>query len=125
MLVRRKGHIMHDSPPLETVHNLLGVVRLHYALQKRKGNHAYAERLLEAGQQLGRALVFAIPEGDAAAHAEAWRLVTNAIRTIAPALDIGADDLAVAVRPAPERVRMRRFGSDEREARRQARIRRG
>lgn len=112
--------------PIETVRDLLGIVRALYAFQRERGNHGHARELQGAGSRLRQALALAIRKGDAAAHAEAWRLADDAIATIARIQGSIGDDLSIAVRLASERVQRRRFyGDDQRRARREARIKRG
>jgi len=111
--------------PIETVRDLLGIVRALYAFQRSKGNHGYARELQRAGQQLRGALELAIRKGDADAHAEAWRMADQAIATVARVQGAHGDDLAIAVRLASDRVQRRHFKVSDREARRQARIKRG
>jgi hypothetical protein len=111
--------------PIETVRDLLGVVRALYAFQRQKGNHGYASDLQGAGKQLREALALAIRKGDASAHAQAWRLADEAIATIARIQGSVGDDLSLAVRLASNRVQRRHFNESDRETRRQARIKRG
>ncbi|HEY0469296.1 MAG TPA: hypothetical protein VGC79_34125 [Polyangiaceae bacterium] len=111
--------------PIETVRDLLGIVRALYAFQRAKGNHGYARELQGAGGRLREALALAIRKGNADAHAEAWRLADDAIATIARVQGSLGDDLATAVRLASARVQRRHFNSDDRRARREARIKRG
>lgn len=111
--------------PIETVRDLLGIVRALYALQRQRGNHAFARELQGAGCQLRTALALAIRKGDAEAHAKAWRLADEAIVTVARVQASVGGDLAVAVRLASDRVQRHHFKGDDREARRQARIKRG
>ena len=112
--------------PIETVRDLLGIVRALYALQRAKGNHGYARDLQRAGAQLRDAISLTIRKGDADAGARAWRLADEAIATIARVQGSAGDDLAVIVRLASDRVQRRQFsGEREREVRRQARIKRG
>ena len=111
--------------PIETVRDLLGIVRALYALQRSKGNHGYARELQGAGKRLRRALELAIRKGDSDAHTQAWRLANEAISTIARVQGQPGDDLTMAVRLASERVKVRHFVLENREARRQARIKRG
>jgi hypothetical protein len=68
--------------PIEIVRDLLGIVRILYALHRRQGNHGSARELQRAGRQLRRALELAIRKGDAAAHVAAWRLANDAISTM-------------------------------------------
>jgi len=111
--------------PIETVRDLLGIVRALYALQRQKGNHGYARELQGAGGRLREALSLAVRKGDSEAHRQAWRLAEQAIATIARVQGSLGDDLAIAVRLASDRVQRRHFRADDREARRQARIKRG
>ena len=111
--------------PIETVRDLLGIVRALYAFQRQKGNLGYARELQAAGGRLREALALAIRRGDAEAHTEAWRLADAAIATIARVQGSLGDDLSLAVRLASARVQRRHFKGDDREARRQARIKRG
>ncbi len=111
--------------PIETVRDLLGIVRALYALHRRKGNHGCARELQGAGQRLRRALELAVRKSDSDAHAEAWRLANEAITTIGRVQGQPGDDLSTAVRLAAERVRARHFKPEDRDARRQARIKRG
>jgi len=111
--------------PIETVRDLLGVVRALYAFQRQKGNHGYANDLQGAGKQLREALSLAIRKGDASAHARAWRLADEAIAIIARIQGSVGDDLSLAVRLASNRVQRRHFNDGDREARRLARIKRG
>ena len=111
--------------PIETVRDLLGVVRALYAFQRQKGNLGYARDLQGAGSRLREALSLAIRKGDAAAHAQAWRLADEAIATIARVQGSVEDDLSLAVRLASNRVQRRHFNEGDREARRRARIKRG
>ena len=111
--------------PIETVRDLLGIVRALYALHRSKGNHGYARELQGAGKRLRRALELAVRKGDSEAHASAWRLANEAIASIARVQGPLGDDLSTAVRLASERVKVRHFRPDDREARRQARIKRG
>ena len=105
--------------------DLLGIVRALYALQRQKGNHGYARELQGAGGRLREALSLAVRKGDSEAHRQAWRLAEQAIATIARVQGSLGDDLAIAVRLASDRVQRRHFRADDREARRQARIKRG
>ncbi len=121
-------HLSSRAPnplPIETVRDLLGIVRALYAFQRQKGNSGYARELQGAGERLREALSLAIRKGDAEAHAEAWRLADEAIATIARGQGSLGDDLSVAVRLASDRVQRRHFKGNDREARRQARIKRG
>ncbi len=111
--------------PIETVRDLLGIVRALYALQRSRGNHGYARDLQGAGKRLRRALELAIRKGDSEAHALAWQLANEAIATIARVQGPLGGDLAVTVRLASERVQARHFKPDDRQARRAARIKRG
>jgi len=111
--------------PLETVRDLLGIVRTLYAFQRQKGNHGYARELQGAGRRLRDALALALGAGDSEAHAKAWRLADEAIATIARVQGSFGNDLAAAVRLASERVQRRHYKNDERDARRHARIKRG
>ena len=114
--------------PIETVRDLLGIVRALYAFQRAKGNHGFARDLQSAGGRLREALALAIRKGDAEAHAKAWRLADEAIATVARVQASLGDDLATAVRLASDRVQRRHFTGDDRqarEARREARIKRG
>jgi len=111
--------------PIETVRDLLGIVRALYALQRQRGNHSYARQLQAAGRRLRAALALAIRKGDTEAHAEAWRLADEAIVTVARVQGSVGDDLSLAVRLASDRVQRHHFSGDDREARRQARIKRG
>lgn len=111
--------------PIETVRDLLGIVRVLYALHRSKGNHRYARDLQHAGKQLRRALELAIRKGDCEAHSAAWQLANEAIAAIARVQGSVGDDLAVVVRLASERVKDRHFAKNDRETRRQARIKRG
>jgi len=107
------------------VRDLLGIVRALYAFQRQKGNRGHARDLHGAGEKLRSALSLAVRNGDAAAHAEAWRLADEAIATVARIQGSPGDDLSVAVQLASSRVQRRHFKGDDREARRQARIKRG
>jgi len=111
--------------PIETVRDLLGIVRALYAFQRQKGNLGHARELQGAGGRLREALALAIRKGDSEAHAKAWRLADEAIATVARIQGSLGDDLAIAVRLAADRVQRRHFALDDREARRQARIKRG
>ena len=111
--------------PIETVRDLLGIVRVLYALHRSKGNHGYARELHGAGKRLRRALELAIRKGDSEAHVDAWRLANEAISTVARVQSSLGDDLTAAVRLASERVAARHFKLPNRDARRQARIKRG
>jgi hypothetical protein len=120
-----------DPLPIETVRDLLGIVRVLYALQRGKGNHGHARELQSAGKRLRRALELVMHPGDRQAHAAAWQLAEAAIATIArvQSTSRAGDDLTAVVRLASERVRGRSGGAqfklEDREARRQARIKRG
>ena len=111
--------------PIETVRDLLGIVRALYAFQLRKGNRGHARALHGAGNRLREALALAIRKGDAEAHAQAWRLADEAIATVARVHGSLGDDLSLAVQLASTRVQRRHFKGEDREARRQARIKRG
>ena len=111
--------------PIETVRDLLGIVRALYALHCGKGNRGYARDLLGAGRRLRSALDLAVRKADSDAHAEAWRLADEAIATIARVQGPFGDDLALTVRLASERVQTRHFKGGDRNARRAARIKRG
>jgi len=111
--------------PIETVRDLLGIVRALYALQRSKGNHRYARELQSAGKRLRRALELAVRKADSEAHAAAWRLANEAITTIARVQGPLGDDLATTVRLASERVQARHFNAPDRQARRAQRIKRG
>ena len=113
-----------QSWPSDTVRDLLGIVRALYALQRGKGNHGNARELLDAGRRLRRALELMSVSGDTRA---AWALADHAITTIArvQSRSGGGDDLATVVRLASERVRRREFTLADRNARREARIKRG
>jgi hypothetical protein len=111
--------------PIETVRDLLGIVRVLYALHRRKGNHGSARNLQRAGQQLRQALELAIRKGDTAAHADAWRLANEAISTIARVQLNAHEDLSAAIDLASERVRARQYSAEGREVKRAARIKRG
>jgi len=111
--------------PIETVRDLLGIVRALYAFQLKKGNRGHARALHGAGSQLREALALAIRKGDAEAHVQAWRLADEAIATVARVHGALGDDLSLAVQLASTRVQRRHFKGDDREARRQARIKRG
>jgi len=111
--------------PIETVRDLLGIVRALYALHRSKGNHGCARDLQGAGKRLRRALELAIRKGDSEAHAEAWQLANEAISAVARVQGQPGDDLSTAVRLAAERVKVRHFKAEDRDARRQARIKRG
>jgi hypothetical protein len=111
--------------PIETVRDLLGIVRVLYALHRRQGNQGNARELQQAGRKLRRALELAIRNGDAAAHSEAWRLATEAIDVIGQVQRRSHEDLAVAVRLATERVATKHYQPLDREAKRAARIKRG
>jgi hypothetical protein len=110
--------------PIETVRDLLGIVRVLYALHRGKGNHGLARELQRAGRELRRALELAIRKGDTAAHAEAWRLANDAIGRISWAQS-SHDDLTAAVRLATGRVSGRQYPPADRDAKRAARIKRG
>ncbi|MES1176101.1 MAG: hypothetical protein ABUL62_17395 [Myxococcales bacterium] len=120
-----------DPLPIETVRDLLGIVRVLYALQRGKGNHGHARELQSAGQRLRRALELVMHPGDRQAHAAAWQLAEAAIATVARVQSSGraGDDLSAVVRLASDRVRerstTRQFKLADRDARRQARIKRG
>ncbi len=112
------------------VRDLLGIVRVLYALQRSKGNHGHARELQSAGTRLRRALELVMHPGDRQAHAAAWQLADEAIASIARVQSSRAgDDLTAVVRLASERVRGRsadrHFKLEDRDARRQARIKRG
>ena len=111
--------------PIETVRDLLGIVRALYAFQRKKGNYGHARLLQGAGGRLREALSLAIRKGDLEAHTEAWRLADEAIATIARIQGSLGDDLSIAVQLASSRVQRRHFKGDDREARRRARIKRG
>ena len=117
--------------PVETVRDLLGIVRVLYALQRDKGNHGHARELQSAGKRLRRALELVKAPADRGAHAEAWKLADLAIATIArvQSNSRAGDDLTTVVRLASERVHARggarQFKLEDRELRRQARIKRG
>jgi len=117
----------HSSPlPIETVRDLLGIVRTLYVLHRNKGNHGHARALHGAGTQLRRALELAVRRADDAnANAEAWRLSNLAIVTVARVQGNFADDLAAVVRLASDRVQRRRPVTIDRDAKRHARIKRG
>ena len=120
-----------DPLPIETVRDLLGIVRVLYALQRSRGNHGHARELQGAGKRLRRALELVMHPGDRQAHAAAWQLAEAAIASIArvQSQSRAGDDLAAVVRLASERVRGRsseaQFKLADRDARRQARIKRG
>jgi hypothetical protein len=120
-----------DPLPIETVRDLLGIVRALYALQRSKGNQGHARELHSAGKRLRRALELVMHPGDREAHAAAWRLADAAIASIArvQSSSRAGDDLTAVVRLASERVRARstsrQFKLEDRDARRQARIKRG
>ena len=120
---------MRDSKPWprETVRDLLGIVRALYALHRSQGNHGHARELEAAGKRLRRALELMSETGTAAVQATAWELADTAIVTIArvQSRSPGGDDLKAVVRIASERVKGRDFKLADREARRQARIKRG
>jgi len=79
-----------------------------------------------AGKQLRQALELAVRKGDTDAHAHAWSLASDALSTIGRVQNNSrGDDLAVAVGIASDRVRVRHFGSEDRDAKRAARIKRG
>ena len=111
--------------PIETVRDLLGVVRVLFAFHRGKGNHGCARDLRRAGTQLRRALELAIRKGDSEAHAEAWGLANEAITAIGRVQGRPGDDLTAAVQLASARVKERHFKPEDRDARRQARIKRG
>jgi len=114
--------------PIETVRDLLGIVRVLYALHRKRWNHGLAKMLQMAGKQLRQALELAVRKGDtdAHAHAHAWSLASDALSTIGRVQNNSrGDDLAVAVGIASDRVRVRHFGAEDREAKRAARIKRG
>jgi hypothetical protein len=112
--------------PIETVRDLLGIVRVLYAFHRRKGNHGFAKDLQRAGKALRRALEIAIRNGDAAAHVQAWRLADEAISAIARIQNnSGSGDLSTAVQLATDRVKVRQYPPADREAKRAARIKRG
>ena len=114
--------------PIETVRDLLGIVRALYALARQKGNHGHARELHGAGGRLRQALALAIRKGDTDAHAHAWRLADQAIATVARIQGSVADDLSIAVRLASDRVQRHHFNIDARESRAQAmraRLKRG
>jgi hypothetical protein len=114
-----------NALPTETVRDLLGIVRVLFALHRRRGNHGLARRLQHAGKQLRCALELALGSGDAAAHEEAWHLANEAIETIGR-VQISApyENLGAAVQLAYERVQNRQY-PDTRAAKREARIKRG
>jgi hypothetical protein len=117
--------------PIETVRDLLGIVRVMYALQRSKGNHGHARELQSAGQRLKRALELVLRMGDRQAHAAAWQLAEAALVSIArvQSSSSAGDDLTVIVRLASQRVRARSgdrgFKIEDRDLRRRARIKRG
>jgi hypothetical protein len=84
-----------------------------------------ARDLQRAGRQLRRALELAIRKGDAAAHADAWRLANDAISTVGQVQSRSREDLAVAVRLASERLESRQYPAVDRDAKRAARIKTG
>ena len=119
-----------DPLPLETVRDLLGIVRVLYALQRSQGNHGHARELESAGRRLKRALELMKQPGDRNSHADAWQLAEAAIASIARVQrSSGAGDLRAVVRLASERVRRKKsageFQLEDREVRRRARIKRG
>lgn len=107
---------------METVRDLLGITRAMYAAQKKRGNHATARRLQYAGEKLRRALALAVRDG---AHENAWRLANEAISAIAHEQANAHEDLGRVIDEAAKRVHARQFGSSDREAGRDKRIRRG
>ena len=113
--------------PIETVRDLLGIVRALYALARGKGNHGHARELQAAGRQLREALALAVRQANAEAHAQAWCLADQAIATVARIQGSVGDDLSIAVRLASARVQRRHFNGpcSDRQARREARIKRG
>jgi hypothetical protein len=113
--------------PIETVRDLLGIVRVLYAFHRGKGNYGFAKLLQHAGRQLRRALEIAIRKGDTAAHAQAWQYANEAISAIGRVQinSAAAGDLSAAVAVATNRVQARRYSPADREARRAARIKRG
>ncbi|HYQ41003.1 MAG TPA: hypothetical protein VER11_03525 [Polyangiaceae bacterium] len=111
--------------PIETVRDLLGIVRALYAFHRQKGHLGHARELQHAGRQLRRALALAIRKGDINSHAEAWRLADDAIASIARIQGSRGDDLSLTVQLASHRVQCRHFDGNDREARRAARIKRG
>jgi hypothetical protein len=112
--------------PIETVRDLLGIVRVLYAFHRSKGNHGAAKMLQQAGRQLRRALEIAIRKGDTNAHEQAWQLADAAITAIGRVqLSSGGGDLSVAVKLAADRVTVKHYPLVDREAKRAARIKRG
>ena len=114
--------------PIETVRDLLGIVRALYVLHRGKGNHGHARALQAAGTQLRRALELAVRANhvnDASAQGEAWRLSNLAIVAIARVQGNFADDLSAVVRLASARVKHAQRETIDRQARRHARIKRG
>ncbi len=113
--------------PIETVRDLLGIVRVLYALQRGKGNFGHARELRLAGKRLRRALELVSEASGSDAHAAAWQLANAAIASIAHVQknSRAGDDLTAVVRIASERVKPLHFKLEERDARRQARIKRG
>ncbi len=112
-----------DPPrfPLDTARDLLGIVRALYALERKKGNHGRAQQLRDAGAGLKRALELAVH----GVTVEAWRLADDAIATIARMHGTDVGDLASVVELASNRVKNKRSVLADRNARRQARIKRG
>lgn len=113
--------------PRETVRDLLGIVRALYALQRGKGNHGHARELQDAGKRLRRALELMSEFSADEVQAAAWKLTDAAIATIARVQSRShtGDDLTAVVRLASARVKGRSFSLADRDARRQARIKRG
>lgn len=107
--------------PLDTARDLLGIVRALYALERRKGNHGRAQQLRDAGAGLKRALELAVH----GVTVEAWHLADHAIATIARTHGADVGDLARVVELATSRVKNKRSVLADRDARRQARIKRG
>lgn len=123
--VKPRGPHAPNPLPIETVRDLLGIVRALYAVQRQKGNHGHARELHRAGGQLRQALTLATHPGEGAAQIEAWRLADEAIAIIARVQGANGDDLSIAVQFASSRVQCRHFQSNDRDARRRARVKRG
>lgn len=112
--------------PVETVRDLLGVVRVLFALHRGKGNHGFAKDLQRAGQRLRGALALSLRPNDADANVKAWALANEAIQIIGRVqMNTPTSALTEAVELAAARVTVRRSALVDREAKRQGRIKRG
>lgn len=112
--------------PVETVRDLLGVVRVLFAFHRAKGNHGFAKDLERAGHRLRGALALSLRPNDADANAKAWTLADEAIRLIGRVQrNTPTSALTEAVELAAARVTVRRSALVDRDAKRQGRIKRG